>query len=163
METEEIPSAFGVRVDTSRGRTPERLEAPAPPALPPPQILKTKYAAIKKLKGMSGVGWDDDAKIITMDEDAFNEYIAIQVPSSATRAMVTRDEPTIAECGRVSHVSDNKCSTSKSRRTLELPPVHLNRQQTFILHEQKTRTPPFWADTAERDRKWAERIAGNDC
>ncbi|MQM04193.1 hypothetical protein Taro_036987 [Colocasia esculenta] len=25
---------------------------------------------------MSGVGWNDDAKMITMDEDTFNEYIA---------------------------------------------------------------------------------------
>ncbi|MQM07861.1 hypothetical protein Taro_040708, partial [Colocasia esculenta] len=41
------------------------------------RTLKTKYAAIKKLKGMSGVGWNDDAKMITMDEDTFNEYIAI--------------------------------------------------------------------------------------
>ncbi|MQM12968.1 hypothetical protein Taro_045889 [Colocasia esculenta] len=39
------------------------------------RTLKTKYAAIKKLKGMSGVGWDNNAKMITKDEDAFNEYI----------------------------------------------------------------------------------------
>ncbi|MQM15447.1 hypothetical protein Taro_048388 [Colocasia esculenta] len=45
METEEIPSASGARVDTSRGRTPERLEALAPPALPPPRIREFRNPA----------------------------------------------------------------------------------------------------------------------
>ncbi|MQM05926.1 hypothetical protein Taro_038742 [Colocasia esculenta] len=38
VETEEIASVSGARVDTSRGGTPEQLEAPAPPVLPPPRI-----------------------------------------------------------------------------------------------------------------------------
>ncbi|MQM11802.1 hypothetical protein Taro_044712 [Colocasia esculenta] len=42
VETEEIPSASGARVDTSRGRTLERLEAPA---LPPPRICEFRNPA----------------------------------------------------------------------------------------------------------------------
>ncbi|MQM19493.1 hypothetical protein Taro_052498 [Colocasia esculenta] len=49
METEEISSASGARVDTSRGRTPEWLEAPAPPALPPPQIREFHNPAKVKI------------------------------------------------------------------------------------------------------------------
>uniref|UniRef100_A0A1D1YC90 Uncharacterized protein At2g29880 n=1 Tax=Anthurium amnicola TaxID=1678845 RepID=A0A1D1YC90_9ARAE len=41
------------------------------------RTLKTKYTAIKRLKSMSGVGWDNDTKMITMDEDTFNEYINV--------------------------------------------------------------------------------------
>ncbi|MQM09524.1 hypothetical protein Taro_042399 [Colocasia esculenta] len=42
---EEIPSASGARVDTSRGRTLERLEAPAPPAPSPPWIRELRNPA----------------------------------------------------------------------------------------------------------------------
>ncbi|MQM00722.1 hypothetical protein Taro_033462 [Colocasia esculenta] len=45
VENEEIPSASGARVDTSRGRTLERLEAPAPPAPPPPRIREFRNPA----------------------------------------------------------------------------------------------------------------------
>ncbi|MQM01337.1 hypothetical protein Taro_034093 [Colocasia esculenta] len=45
VETEETPSASRARVDTSRGWTPERLEAPAPPALPPPWIREFRNPA----------------------------------------------------------------------------------------------------------------------
>ncbi|MQL71576.1 hypothetical protein Taro_003887 [Colocasia esculenta] len=45
VENEEIPSASGARVDTSRGRTLERLEAPAPPAPPPPRIQELRNPA----------------------------------------------------------------------------------------------------------------------
>ncbi|MQM22385.1 hypothetical protein Taro_055437 [Colocasia esculenta] len=45
VETEEIPSASGARVDTSRGRTLERLEAPAPPVFPSPRIREFRNPA----------------------------------------------------------------------------------------------------------------------
>ncbi|MQM13979.1 hypothetical protein Taro_046905 [Colocasia esculenta] len=45
VETEEIPSASGVRVDMSRGRTPERLKAAVPPALPPPRVREFRNPA----------------------------------------------------------------------------------------------------------------------
>ncbi|MQM11357.1 hypothetical protein Taro_044264 [Colocasia esculenta] len=45
VENEEISSASGARVDTSRGRTLERLEAPAPPAPPPPRIRELRNPA----------------------------------------------------------------------------------------------------------------------
>ncbi|MQL85546.1 hypothetical protein Taro_018062 [Colocasia esculenta] len=45
VETEEILSASGARVDTSRGRTLERLEALAPPAPLPPRIREFRNPA----------------------------------------------------------------------------------------------------------------------
>ncbi|KAK1322393.1 hypothetical protein QJS10_CPA03g01907 [Acorus calamus] len=39
------------------------------------RTLKTKYSQIKRLKNMSGVGWDDTLKLITMDDDIYNEYV----------------------------------------------------------------------------------------
>ncbi|MQM09969.1 hypothetical protein Taro_042855 [Colocasia esculenta] len=50
VENEEIPSASGARVDTSRGRTLERLEAPAPPAPPPPRIRELRNPAKVKMR-----------------------------------------------------------------------------------------------------------------
>ncbi|MQL93671.1 hypothetical protein Taro_026324 [Colocasia esculenta] len=55
VENEEILSASGARVDTSRGRTLERLEAPAPPAPPPPQIRELRNPA--KVKMRSACAW----------------------------------------------------------------------------------------------------------
>ncbi|MQL96409.1 hypothetical protein Taro_029087, partial [Colocasia esculenta] len=49
VETEKTMSTSGARVDTSRGRTPERLEAPAPPALPPPRIREFRNPAKVKI------------------------------------------------------------------------------------------------------------------
>ncbi|KAK1311894.1 hypothetical protein QJS10_CPA07g00451 [Acorus calamus] len=43
------------------------------------RTLKTKYSQIKRLKNMSGVGWDDTLKMITMDNDAYNEYVQAHV------------------------------------------------------------------------------------
>ncbi|MQL96209.1 hypothetical protein Taro_028883, partial [Colocasia esculenta] len=43
--TEEIQSVSRALVDTSRGRTPERLEATAPPAQPPPRIREFRNPA----------------------------------------------------------------------------------------------------------------------
>ncbi|MQM11033.1 hypothetical protein Taro_043935 [Colocasia esculenta] len=54
VENEETPSASGARVDTSRGRTLERLEAPAPPAPPPPRIRELRNPA--KLVLATGMG-----------------------------------------------------------------------------------------------------------
>ncbi|MQL96266.1 hypothetical protein Taro_028940 [Colocasia esculenta] len=45
VENEEIPSESRACVDTSRGRTLERLEAPAPPAPPPPRIRELRNPA----------------------------------------------------------------------------------------------------------------------
>ncbi|MQL89297.1 hypothetical protein Taro_021878 [Colocasia esculenta] len=45
VENEEIPSASGARVDTSRGRTLERLESPVPPVPPPPRIRELRNPA----------------------------------------------------------------------------------------------------------------------
>ncbi|KAK1258596.1 hypothetical protein QJS04_geneDACA020375 [Acorus gramineus] len=42
------------------------------------RTLKTKYSQIKRLKSMSGVGWDDTLKMITMDNDAYNEYVQVR-------------------------------------------------------------------------------------
>ncbi|MQL75069.1 hypothetical protein Taro_007444 [Colocasia esculenta] len=50
VENEEILSASGARVDTSRGRTLERLEAPAPPAPPPPRIRELRNPAKVKMR-----------------------------------------------------------------------------------------------------------------
>lgn len=43
------------------------------------RTLKTKYATIKRLKELSGVGWDNEMKMITMDEDAFHEHITVSL------------------------------------------------------------------------------------
>ncbi|MQL92741.1 hypothetical protein Taro_025371 [Colocasia esculenta] len=50
VETKEIPSTSGVHVDTSRGWTPERLEAPAPPALLPPRVREFRNPAKVKIR-----------------------------------------------------------------------------------------------------------------
>ncbi|MQL76860.1 hypothetical protein Taro_009251 [Colocasia esculenta] len=55
VETEEIPSASEVHVDTSRGQTPERLKAPVPLALPPPQVREFRNPAKGLGKEVSGV------------------------------------------------------------------------------------------------------------
>ncbi|KAK1310360.1 hypothetical protein QJS10_CPA08g01087 [Acorus calamus] len=39
------------------------------------RTLKTKYSQIKRLKNMSGIGWNDTLKMITMDDDTYNEYV----------------------------------------------------------------------------------------
>ena len=43
------------------------------------RTIRRRWARIKKLKDMSGVGWDDSLKIIVMGEAEYIEYIKVFV------------------------------------------------------------------------------------
>ncbi|MQM20056.1 hypothetical protein Taro_053069, partial [Colocasia esculenta] len=100
------------------------------------RTLKTKYATIKKLKGMSGVGWNDDAKMITMDEDTFNEYIAAH----------PKDEPYINKSidmyeELVVICADDQATGSFSR-TVADSVVDVDSTSMDAVNEETSETPP---------------------
>lgn len=41
------------------------------------RIIKKRWERFKKLKEISGVGWDNGLKMIAMDEDKYRDYIQV--------------------------------------------------------------------------------------
>ncbi|MQL85088.1 hypothetical protein Taro_017601 [Colocasia esculenta] len=100
------------------------------------RTLKTKYAAIKKLKGMSGVGWNDDAKMITMDDDTFNEYIAAHPKDEPyINKSIDMYEELVIICG------DDQATGSFSR-TVADSMVDVDSTSVDTVNEETSETPP---------------------
>ncbi|MQM15996.1 hypothetical protein Taro_048952 [Colocasia esculenta] len=100
------------------------------------RTLKTKYAAIKKLKRMSGVGWNDDAKMITMDADTFNEYIAAHRKDEPyINKSIDMYEELVVICG------DDQATGSFSR-TVADSVVDVDSTSVDAVNEETSKTPP---------------------
>ncbi|MQM08670.1 hypothetical protein Taro_041526 [Colocasia esculenta] len=100
------------------------------------RTLKTKYVAIKKLKGMSGVGWNDDAKKITMNEDTFNEYIVAHPKDEPyINKSIDMYEELVVICG------DDQAMGSFSR-TVADSVVDVDSTSVDAVNEETSETPP---------------------
>ncbi|MQM08880.1 hypothetical protein Taro_041738 [Colocasia esculenta] len=100
------------------------------------RTLKTNYAAIKKLKGMSGVGWNDDAKMITMDGDTFNEYITAHPKDEPyINKFIDMYEELVVICG------DDQAMGSFSRTVVDSV-VDVDGTSIDIVNEETLETPP---------------------
>ncbi|MQM10789.1 hypothetical protein Taro_043686, partial [Colocasia esculenta] len=96
----------------------------------------TKYDAIKKFKGMSGVDWNDDAKMITMDEDTFNEYIAAHPKDEPyINKSIDMYEEFVVICG------DDQATRSFSR-TVADSVADVDSTSVDVVNEETSETPP---------------------
>ncbi|CAN1179062.1 hypothetical protein LINPERHAP2_LOCUS33983 [Linum perenne] len=43
------------------------------------KLLKAKFLAVQELRGLSGAGWDDEQKMVEVEDSSYDEYVAVSV------------------------------------------------------------------------------------
>ncbi|MQL70602.1 hypothetical protein Taro_002929 [Colocasia esculenta] len=85
---------------------------------------------------MSGVGWNDDAKLITMDDDTFNEYIAAHPKDEPyINKSIDMYEELVVICG-------NDQATRSFSRAVANSVVDVDSTSVDAVNEETSETPP---------------------
>ncbi|CAN1148839.1 hypothetical protein LINPERHAP2_LOCUS16711 [Linum perenne] len=43
------------------------------------KTLKAKFLAMQELRGLCGAGWDDEQKMVELEDSTYDEYVAVSV------------------------------------------------------------------------------------